>query len=209
MSPVQRLTMPSRVGIVGVTTERDEPPVKIHTSLDRTDLIYAAHLAGVRFERLTQSGSRTHARKFDVILSGSSGRRASFGADHESATWDEWGIFLGCLFDHDPQARAADTYRDRDHFRWSTGNRYDNLTPDRQHRNHRWQVGARYVQTCPCGAVRRWEARQTPETQPMPLAEIFPDSISSRYESNGRYERELLADRGDFLARVDAVLAEA
>jgi hypothetical protein len=43
----------------------------------------------------------------------------------------------------------------------------------------------------------------------MPLAEIFPDSISSRYESNGRYERELLADRGDFLARVDAVLAEA
>jgi hypothetical protein len=178
----------------------------IHTNLDRAVLIATArHIAGVRFERLDESGSRTHARKFDVILSGSSGRRAGWGADHEAATWDEWGIFLNAIFALDPDARAAGYYEAREQFRWATGHRFDTLTPADQHRRHRWIVGVPYQQTCACGAIKRWDPPRGARVEPreflaalasqvadvMPLGRIFPASVGSRYESNGRYAREL------------------
>src|SRR4051812_48960247 len=109
------------------------PAMMIHTSFTRDAILAAGRLAGVRFERLDQSGSRTHPRKFDVILSGSGGR-ANFGADHQAATWDEWGIFLNWIFWSDPNARAAGYYEDRERFRWATGNRFDTLAPAQQHR---------------------------------------------------------------------------
>lgn len=194
--------------------------MKLHTILDRTDLDYAARQAGVRFERLDESGSRTHPRKFDLLLSGNSGRGANFGGNFEAASWDQWGIFLNEIFKADPDARAAGYYEAREQFRWFTGKRFDTLTPDQQHRNHRWTSTGDHQQGCTCGAIRRWDPpRQAtgsgpvrPNLRPMPLDEraallaerldVFPSSIGSRYESNGRYAREL-GDRD-----TDALLIE-
>jgi hypothetical protein len=141
--------------------------MKIHTNLDRDQLTAAARTAGVRFERFEQSGSRTHPRKFDVLLSGSSGRRANFGGDFEAASWDEWGIFLNLIFRADPDARAGEYYQAREHFRWATGHRFDTLTPADQHRNHRWRSHPTLPgqQGCRCGAVRRWDVPEARDAQ--------------------------------------------
>lgn len=203
----------------------------IHTSLTGRSLYQAALTAQVTFARLDESGSRTHARKFDVLLSGSSGRRAGFGADHEAASWDEWGIFLDQIFRLDPDARAAGYYTDREQFRRFTGHRFDTLAPADQHRRHRWVRGEDYSQGCTCGAIRRWDPpRQrtgsgpvrpdlAPSTNlhrwaeamdalPMRLGEIFGESMGasgSRYDSGGRYAADLrgLGDRD-----TDALLIE-
>jgi hypothetical protein len=203
--------------------------MKIHTSLTRDDVLTAGQLAGVRFERLKESGSRTHPRKFDLILSGSGTHGGQFGGDYQTATWDEWGIFLNLIFNADPEARAGEYYADRGDFRWKTSRRFDTLTPAEQHRRHRWVRGEDYSQGCACGAVRRWDPpRQTTGSGPvrprferptpllaalnaaspdaMPLDAIFPPGIGSRYESAGRYERDLRADPGD--RDTDALLIE-
>jgi hypothetical protein len=137
-----------------------------HTQLDGADMWQAARKAGVDFHRLARRGSKSRARAFDLILEGSSNRRGSWGkpggpADYQAATWDEWGIFLGELFDRDPAARCT-YYNSRDHYRWVTGGRFDALTPAAQHANHRWGpagdvcTGTYSAQECACGAVRRW-----------------------------------------------------
>lgn len=139
----------------------------IHTSLASRSVFYSAALAaGVTLHRLDESGSRTHARKFDVILSGSANHGGAFGGDYRAATWDKWGIFLAAIFAADPDARAAGYYECLEHFRWATGHRFDTLTPDQQHPRHRWIVGVPYQNTCACGAIRRWEPRAVPSRAP-------------------------------------------
>jgi len=127
------------------------------------EILDAALHARVSIERLRVRSSRQYARSFDVILSGSGARRSQY-ADREtpSATWDEWGIFLAQLFDHEPDLRAG-PYRGRDHFGWSTDDRYGDLQPDDQHKLHRWEYRIHvpltwHEQTCRCGAVRRFNA---------------------------------------------------
>jgi hypothetical protein len=125
------------------------------------EIMDAAIAAGVTVEKLISKPSRNYVRSFDVILSGSGPRRSQW-RDQEvpAATWDEWGIFLARLFDHEPGMRAA-AYRDRDHFRWATANRYDTLTPADQHRLHAWRVDhhvlrVELVRSCKrCPAVQR------------------------------------------------------
>lgn len=108
---------------------------------------------------------RRFARTFDVILPGSGPRRSQWRDQVvQAATWDEWGIFMARLFDHEPTMRIG-PYRDRDHFRWSTDDRYDDLTPAGQHKSHRWRYARRddhtQVQECTgCTAVRRFELRR-------------------------------------------------
>lgn len=131
----------------------------------------AGGLPGVGIEA-TARGSRSHTRSLDVYLTGTSTRRPNGrDADDYAATWDEWGMFLARLFAADPTMVAGTVarpiYANAEHFRWVTGGRYDTLTPDAQHRNHRWEfsgrsaAGAYMVHECsggpaPCGAIRRF-----------------------------------------------------
>jgi len=113
-----------------------------------------------------RKGSRSRAVAWDVKLTGTSSRRPNGGnrgadGDAYAATWDEWGMFLAELFRRDPDATIPGVYESEAHFRWSTGERFDDLAPAQQHRNHRWEhegkaaTGTYYVSTCKCGARQR------------------------------------------------------
>lgn len=114
--------------------------MKLHSdSLEELDVRKAASLAGVGFTSLSLHGSRSRAARFDVILTGSSGRRQNMGGPDEAATWDEWGIFLGHLHRLDPDLKS-EYYQGREHYEWSTGFRFDpDFTPAQQHRIHKWE----------------------------------------------------------------------
>lgn len=120
----------------------------------------AALKAGVTFERWTQEGSRSHAYKFDVILSGSSSHTSRFGRGYKAATWDEWGIFIESVFLADPPA-VVGPYTDHEHFRWMTGARFDDLAWAEQHGQHKWEYGGTSAagtystSECACGAIKR------------------------------------------------------
>jgi hypothetical protein len=125
------------------------------------EIMDAALHAGVSVEKLITKRARHYARSFDVVLSGSGAHRSQWREqDVQAATWDEWGIFLARLFEHEPGMRAA-SYKDGAHFRWATDDRYDDLTPADQHKLHAWQVerherGVVLVQSCKrCPALRR------------------------------------------------------
>jgi hypothetical protein len=130
------------------------------------EIMDAALQAGASVEKLIVNRGRRYARSFDVILSGSGARRSQWrDQEVQAATWDEWGIFMARLFDHEPEMRIG-PYRDRDHFRWSTGERYDDLEPAEQHKIHRWRYSWHdyhmQVQECDhCEAVRRFELRRS------------------------------------------------
>lgn len=126
------------------------------------EIMDAALQAGASVEKMIVRRGRRFARTFDVILSGSGPRRSQWREQSvPAATWDEWGIFMARLFDHEPTMRIG-PYRDRDHFRWSTGDRYDDLDPADQH-NHRWTLDyhtprVEQGQFCKgCDAVRRFD----------------------------------------------------
>lgn len=145
--------------------------MRIHTSqLQRHDLEAAARVAGVTLVRDALHGSKSHAHAYEVILSGSGAQRSQYRSeDVQAATWDEWGIFLGELYRRDPRAlvggAANPVYADAEHFAWATGDRFGDLLPGDQHRNHRWifigdsMVGAYTVRACKCEAVQRWLTR--------------------------------------------------
>jgi hypothetical protein len=129
--------------------------MRIHTdSLTEKDIYEATARAGSAVRVVvTEHGSRSRARAFNVTLSGTSSRRrntGNYGAAGEdsywgpdrshAATWDEWGMFLAELFRRDPNAVVPNIYESAEHFRWVTGARFDNLTPPYQHggAGHRW-----------------------------------------------------------------------
>lgn len=135
--------------------------MRIHTNLCLGMVEAAAKHAGVTLERRKLYGSKSHDHAFDIILSGTSGRRASFGAEHEAATWDEWGMFLGYLFENDPEAKcigAGGIYKNDGDFHWQTDGRFESLIPTAQHRRHKWvPTGYGYGRQCTgCSAIQRW-----------------------------------------------------
>jgi len=135
--------------------------MQIHTDhLTSSDLYDAARTAGSWLFRQNEKGSRTRARKFDVIVSGSSTRQMNFGLGEQAATWDEWGIFLNVLYQRDPLAHSY-AYAGLEHFRRLTHWRFDNLKLADQCPNHNWK----FVQACmhdcvKCGATRTWEPKR-------------------------------------------------
>lgn len=138
--------------------------MRIHTNLCRGMIDIAAKAAGVNFERCTLHGSRSRDHAFDVILSGNSGRRANFGGDWEAASWDQWGIFLGFIFENDPDA-VCWAYKDADDFHWQTGDRFRTLLNAKDAtRFHKWGLGEydgrSSTSRCKhdgCTAIRRWK----------------------------------------------------
>lgn len=184
--------------------------MRIHTNLSEETVRAAALRAGAQIERLTRHGSRSRAHTWDVILSGSSGRMAQ-GQTHQAATWDEWGIFLDVIFRRDPAAGCW-AYDGADHFRWATGGRFDTLTPETQHKRHKWGrwddvcTGAYAVAQCTCGAIVRRMVRgtfadlgTTDPTSAAPAAPVVATAtrrqgkVTSVYDSGGRFAREYLA----------------
>lgn len=130
--------------------------MRIHTdSLISTRVIDAARGLPIRLT-LTEHQSRTHARAFEISLSGTSNRPNTSGRE-SAATWDEWGMFLARLFSLDPMMRAGGSaarpiYADAYDFHRKTCDRFVNLTPADQHKTHRWQynreTGTAMCRTC-------------------------------------------------------------
>ena len=159
--------------------------MRIHTKLSYRQMRGLLWQSGVRgqydnaaidTEVLEEHGSRTHERAFEVALSGSGGKPAGYArgtADYQTATWDEWGAFLGALFDADPQARAGGsvarpTYRDRQHYHFLTGDRFQRrynvagqptYLPKDTHPRHHWEFKGSFGFNCTkCKATRpSWE----------------------------------------------------
>jgi hypothetical protein len=153
--------------------------MRIHTdSLTEKDIYEATARAGSAVRVVvTEHGSRSRARAFNVTLSGTSSRRrntGNYGAAGEdsywgpdrshAATWDEWGMFLAEIFRRDPNAVVPNAYESGEHFHWSTGDRFLYLTPPHQHggSGHRWSgaypnaTGTYYVVECTsCEAIMR------------------------------------------------------
>jgi hypothetical protein len=119
--------------------------MRIHTdTLTRQDIIAALNheiTAGnvapqVNFKILSQHGSRSHNRAFEVQLEAAGkipgdGRRGgnsgSYGAMQDgtfAATYDEWGFFLARLFDLDAALSAGRAYPNRDEFHAVTTDNY-------------------------------------------------------------------------------------
>ena len=85
--------------------------MRIHTDLiTERDIHVATNAAGMRnvFADVTQRGSRSRERSFDVKLTGNSTRKTNpgwaNGEREQAATWDEWGMFIHALYEIDPEA---------------------------------------------------------------------------------------------------------
>ena len=136
--------------------------MKIRTNASPVEMYAAARTAGVSFARFDVRGARSHAHGYDVILTGSSNRRANGGwggampSDH-AATWDEWGVFLAEVFRADPTTDAGGYYVGAADFHEQTGHRYVapyDFTPCK---NHKWEwsrFGGEAHCAKGCGAVR-------------------------------------------------------
>lgn len=134
--------------------------MRIHSdTLTPADVYAAADAAGPGVHvTLTRHGSRSRSHALEVKLTGTSSRRPNGGnrgadSDAYAATWDEWGMFLARLFDVDPDATCWAYPNGGTDFDIVTRGRFDTLTPDEQHRLHRWNFdyGAGLL-TCACGA---------------------------------------------------------
>lgn len=149
--------------------------MRIHANTLAPHQIYeatcAAGMTGVDVT-LTDHGSRSRARAYDVKLTGTSSRRPNGSnrdgesTDNYAATWDEWGMFLAALFAADDSLTIPHVYADVDDFHFKTGGRYHDLTADEQHKHHRWEyagtavTGAYMVHNCKtCDATRRFTLR--------------------------------------------------
>lgn len=159
--------------------------MRIHTSATAAQIRSAATagLPGVYAESLTEHGSKTHARAFELTLSGS-GRQSQYGySDNrtyvKSATWDEWGVVMARIFAIDPDTRMGGSakrpvYANAEDFRWQTGGRFGywwepsgtfvaNPLPEDTHVQHKWEwVGSdathsySVAQCKKCSALKRW-----------------------------------------------------
>lgn len=97
--------------------------MKIRTDkLTRADIVAAVNGAGAaRVAELTEGRARSHARRFELYLEGSSryapNRRSDTGG--KAATWDEWGIAIAAMYAIDPRAIIGH-YTSRQDFRNKT-----------------------------------------------------------------------------------------
>lgn len=105
--------------------------MRIHSdTLTTSDIYTAARHARVDVVKLTEHGSHKRDHAFDVKLEGESRRRPNGGASGKgyasgyAATWDQWGVFLGILFDIDP-AMVTPYDANRHAFRVRTSQRFD------------------------------------------------------------------------------------
>lgn len=134
--------------------------MRIHTNtLVHTDFHrMVADLPGVYVE-VSARGSRSHARAFEIRLTGTSTRRTMDNTD-QAATWDEWGVFFARLFNMDRQALAGSVkspaYKNGADFHYKTGMRFVSLDmPTDTHQQHRWEYDNGAHACTKCSATTR------------------------------------------------------
>lgn len=154
--------------------------MRIHTKLTRGEILDARTASGltlgrVAFAKLEEHKSSSHARAFEVALTGSGPYRTQDG-ENLAATWDEWGAVMAAIFDADPDARMGGTakrpiYADRDHFHFATGDRFHKRVttkdyplvsiplgytymPEDTHPRHSWDYNGAGFECRKCSATR-------------------------------------------------------
>jgi hypothetical protein len=153
--------------------------MRIHTNAT-TEQIWAAinSVPTVHAERLTEHRSNTHARAFELNLSGSGRHGGQYGnRDAKSAPWDDWGAVMAAIFEADQTTRMGGSqrqpiYADVDDFDWQTGGRFIRGMPADAHIQHKWEwqgtavTGSYSVAHCkgskghPCSALKRWRLQR-------------------------------------------------
>lgn len=137
--------------------------MRIHSDiLTTTHVAEAAHKAGILVQGALPKGSRSRKGALEIAFSGSGRQGGQWGSQpYKAATWDEWGMALAYLFSIDPEATVAGVYADAENFHWRTAHRFESLTPDAQHIQHRWSYVGNFpssdgiLHECKCGATTR------------------------------------------------------
>lgn len=105
--------------------------MKIHSHIiTEIDIENSAKRSGVKLARFGQAGSRSHARAFDVILTGSARHKVMNNPHIIAATYDEWGWFISRLYDIDCAAKIG-PYNDSADFATKTDWQYDTRTENK------------------------------------------------------------------------------
>lgn len=120
--------------------------MRLHTTLTEYDVREALRESvgpdGVYFDTLTAHGSRSHARAFEVRITGAPGhdrngkarRRVNSGqygaGAYLAATYDEWGYFMAAVLSRDPSAKWGTAYNGAEDFMRKTEHRYPVHTPE-------------------------------------------------------------------------------
>ena len=141
--------------------------MRIHGDHIMTGDIYAAaELARVTLDRTTMHNSRSRGQAFDITLTGESKRRPNGGTvnrlvhnpDAYAATWDQWGVFLAYLFEHDTTLTIPRVYEDVDQFNHKTDFRFEDGWPNDAHGDHtfRYSGTPRQQECSKCTAVTIW-----------------------------------------------------
>lgn len=143
--------------------------MRIHSNyLTMGDIIGATKGLPNVFVNVTEHGSRTHARAFEVRLEGNGYARntGKSGADsyETGATWDEWGVFLARLFNLDANALCGTVkypvYENGYDFHQKTMDRFEALElPTDTHKRHTWdyrpEIGGAHCKKCTAEKVYR------------------------------------------------------
>lgn len=113
--------------------------MRIHSDIITQAQLLDALPATTYIDRLSKHRSQKRGHAFEVNLAGSGKVGGQWGQlDGKAATWDEWGMFLAALYTIDPNMHTPAYPSGADEFHWATGNRFATLTPDEQHKQHRW-----------------------------------------------------------------------
>lgn len=136
--------------------------MRLHTdTITLTDVYKAvADLPGV-YVFVSEHGSRSKARAFEIKLEGTSnnrtnpGTRGAYDPESYAATWDEWGVVIARLFMIDADAfwgvPKNPTYENAWNFHTITAGRFESGDmPEDTHKRHTWQwnFGAATCKKC-------------------------------------------------------------
>ncbi len=138
--------------------------MRIHAdNLDSALVLAAARESDMIVESFSEHGSKSRKKAFNILCSGNSTRNAMSNS-FKAATWDQWGVFLGILFDADETMTVPGVYADSDCFYDQTFNRFvsgarPNIDVKSSH-THRWiNSGSPRLSECKsdfCTAQMHW-----------------------------------------------------
>lgn len=138
--------------------------MRLHTdrTIDYRKITEAVSVAQANLDDVTEHGSRSHARAWEVRLIGgfevhsarrpNSGHRGADGSDVYAATWDQWGVFLRHLYEIDPTMVCGSGKRPvyaslldfslKTDYRFNVNANGAAMWPHDEHGDHRWMPGS-------------------------------------------------------------------
>ena len=140
--------------------------MRIHSDILTLDDLCDAvkKLDGVYLHEYSEHNSRTANMAFEVKLAGNSSHRMQSDRDTHSATWDEWGAFIGAIFARDNDAvfgpsRKNAIYNGVAEFDYTTAHRFEDGSgelPADTHKQHRWNYNGYNLECAKCSAKRNY-----------------------------------------------------